>query len=159
MVGLSLVAFGLLVAGVVGSVVPLVPGTLSSLAGVYVYWWASGYTVPTPFVLAGLTLIGLVALAADYFSGPIAARAGGASLTTTALAAIVGFVLFFVVGPVGILLGIAGTVFAVEFSRSEDLDASLRTAGYATVGVLASSAIQLVLTTAMLVVMLAVVFL
>lgn len=153
---LSVVAFGFLLVGVVGSVVPLIPGALSSLVGVYVYWWASGYASPNLFVLAGLTLLGVVALVADYFSGPLAARAGGASLTTTAVAAVVGFALFFVAGPVGILVGIAATVFAVEFFRNEDVGASLRTAGYATVGVLASAAIQVVMTTAMLVVMLAV---
>ncbi|SEO71169.1 hypothetical protein SAMN04487948_104308 [Halogranum amylolyticum] len=156
---LALVALALLVVGVVGSVVPLLPGALCSLVGVYLYWWVSGYTAPGPFVLVGLTLVGLVALVVDYFSGPIAARAGGASLTTTAVAAVVGFALFFVAGPFGILLGIAGTVFAVEFVRNDDVDASLRTAAYATVGVLASSAVQVVLTAAMLAVMLVVAFL
>lgn len=156
---LVLVAFALLVVGVVGSVAPLVPGALCSLAGVYLYWWASGYTVPGPVGLVGLTLIGVVAVVVDYFSGPIAARAGGASLTTTAIAAVVGFALFFVAGPFGIIIGIAATVFAIEFYRHEDVDASLRTAAYATVGVLASAAVQLVLTMAILVVMLVVVFL
>lgn len=156
---LALVALVLLVVGVVGSVVPLLPGALCSLAGVYLYWWVSGYAVPGPVILVGLTLLGLVALVVDYFSGPIAARAGGASLATTAIAAVVGFALFFVAGPFGILLGIAGTVFAIEFYRNDDVDASLRTAAYATVGVLASSAVQLVLTAAMLAVMLVVVYL
>ncbi|SFK85924.1 hypothetical protein SAMN04487950_1480 [Halogranum rubrum] len=156
---LALVALALLVVGVVGSVVPLLPGALCSLGGVYLYWWVSGYTVPGPVVLVGLTLLGVIALVVDYFSGPIAARAGGASLATTAIAAVVGFALFFVAGPFGILLGIAGTVFAIEFYRNDDVDASLRTAAYATVGVLASSAVQLVLTAAMLAVMLVVVYL
>lgn len=156
---LALVALALLVVGVVGSVVPLLPGALSSLAGVYLYWWVTGYSVPSPLLVVGLTVVGLVALVLDYFSGPLAARAGGASLMTTGVAAVVGFALFFVAGPFGILLGIAGTVFAIELYRNEDVDASLRTAAYATVGVLASAAVQLVLTAAILVVMLVVVFL
>ncbi|SDM40788.1 hypothetical protein SAMN04487949_1559 [Halogranum gelatinilyticum] len=156
---LALVALALLVVGVVGSVLPLVPGALASLAGVYLYWWTTGYAVPSLLVLAGVTVLGLVALVVDYFSGPIAARAGGASLTTTGVAALVGFALFFVAGPFGILLGIAGTVFAVEYYRNDDVDESLRTAAYATVGVLASSAVQLVLTASVLAVMLVVVFL
>jgi hypothetical protein len=156
---LVLVAFVLLVVGVAGSLVPLVPGALASLGGVYLYWWASGYAAPGPVALVGLTVLGLVAIVVDHFSGPIAARAGGASLTTTAVAAVVGFALFFVAGPFGILFGIAGTVFVVEFARNDDVDASLRMAAYATVGVLASSAVQVVLTTAILVVMLVVVFL
>lgn len=156
---LALAGLALLVVGVVGSVVPLLPGALCSLAGLYLYWWSSGYTTPGLLTLVGLTLVGIVALIVDYFSGPIAARAGGASLTTTAVAAVVGFALFFVAGPFGIILGIAGTVFAIEFARNDDVDASLRTAAYATVGVLASSVLQVLLTASMLVVMLVVVFL
>ncbi|WP_101298199.1 DUF456 domain-containing protein [Halegenticoccus soli] len=150
---LALLAFVLLVVGVIGSVVPLVPGALSSLVGVYLYWYATGYSDPGPLALAGLTLVGLVAVAVDYLSGPIAARAGGASLATTAVAAAVGVLLAFVVGPLGLVLGVAGTVFALEFYRNQDAEASLRTALYATVGVLASSVVQVLLTGSMLVAM------
>ena len=155
---LAWVALGLLVVGVVGAVVPLLPGALSSLAGVYLYWWSTGFASPGPLALAGLTLVGLVALALDYLSGPIAASAGGAPLRTTALASLVGFALLFVLGPPGLLLGVAGTVFALEYRRHQDVEASLRTAGYAALGVLASTAMQVILTASMLVAFLLVVF-
>jgi uncharacterized protein YqgC (DUF456 family) len=152
-------ALALLVVGVVGAVVPLVPGALSSLAGVYLYWWSTGYAEPGPLVLAALTGVGLIAVVVDYFSGAIAARAGGASTLTSVAAAVVGFLLFFVAGPVGVLLGVAGTVFAVELWRSRDAEASLRTALYATAGVLASTVAQVALTTLLLVVFIVAVFL
>jgi uncharacterized protein YqgC (DUF456 family) len=154
-----LVAVGLGVLGVVGSVVPLVPGTLSSLVGVYLYWWASGYTEPGPLLLAALTVVGVLALVADYFGGAVSARAGGASMVTTTLAAIVGIALFFVVGPLGIVLGVAGTVFVVEFYRHRDPERSLRAALYAAVGVLASTVVQLLVTVTMLVALVAVILL
>ena len=144
------VALGLLLVGVVGSVVPLVPGGLASLAGVYLYWWSSGFTEPGPVLLFGLTLLGLLAVAADYGGGAIATRAGGGSYLTTGVAAVVGLLLAVVTGPVGLVLGVAGTVFAVEFARNRDPEASGRTALYATVGVLASSVMQVLLTGAML---------
>jgi uncharacterized protein YqgC (DUF456 family) len=154
-----LVAVGLGVLGVVGSVVPLVPGTLSSLVGVYLYWWASGYTEPGPLLLAALTVVGVLALVADYFGGAVSARAGGASMVTTTLAAIVGIALFFVVGPLGIVLGVAGTVFVVEFYRHRDPERSLHAALYAAVGVLASTVVQLLVTVTMLVALVAVILL
>ena len=39
---LVVLAFALLVGGVVGSLVPQVPGALLSLAGVFAYWYATG---------------------------------------------------------------------------------------------------------------------
>ncbi len=47
-------------------------------------------------------------------------HAGGASNWTAALAGVVALVLYVVTGPLGILLGVAGTVFVVEFYRQED---------------------------------------
>jgi uncharacterized protein YqgC (DUF456 family) len=156
---LTIAAVALLVIGVVGSVVPLLPGPLLSLVGVYLYWWQSGYAEPGLLLLAVLTLIGLLAFVSDYAAGAVSARAGGASTLTTALAAVMGVVLFFVAGPLGIVLGVAGTVFAVEFYRHRDPEQSLRTAVYAAVGVLASTVVQLLLTLTMLVALVVVIFL
>jgi hypothetical protein len=150
---LVVVAFALLVVGVVGSLLPLVPGAVASLAGVVVYWHATGYADPGPVVLAALVLVGLFAAAVDYFGGAIAARAGGASALTTAAATVVGLILMLVTGPVGLLAGVAGTVFALELYRNRDARASGRTALFATVGVLASGAVQVLLTASMLVAM------
>ena len=155
---LAIVALGLLVVGIVGSVVPLLPGALLSLVGVLLYWWQSGYAEPGPILLVALVIVGLVAVVAEYFAGAVSARAGGASTVTTLLAAIVGVVLFFVAGPIGIVLGVGGTVFAVEFYRHQDPEQSLRTAIYAAVGMLASTVVQALLTVTMLVAMLLVHF-
>ena len=155
---LAWVAVGLVAAGVVGSVLPLVPGGLLSVAGVGTYWWSTGYTEPSLPVVAALVGVGLLATIVDYAGGAIAARAGGASLATTAVAVLVGLVLLFVAGPVGFLVGIAATVFAVEFAQHADAEAGLRVALYATVGVLASTVVQVLLTGAVLVAVLLVVF-
>lgn len=142
----------LLVAGVVGSVVPGLPGAGFSLTGVLFYWWQSGFTSPGPVVLALLLGLGLLALLADWFGGAAAATAGGASRTTVVLAAIAGFLLLFVAGPLGVVLGIGGTVFLLELRETGDPSASLRAAAYTTVGMLASAVVQALLTAAMLVV-------
>lgn len=154
---LFLIALALLGIGIIGSVLPLLPGALTSLAGVYLYWWSTGFTEPGLFALVALTAIGLITFLLDFFGGAISARAGGASLVTTGLASVVGLVLLFFTGPVGLLVGIAGTVFVAEYYRNSDARTSARTALYATVGVLASSVAQLLLTTSMLVVFLLVV--
>jgi hypothetical protein len=148
---LGLVALALLVLGVVGSAVPTLPGAVLSVAGVLLYWWSTGFTDPSLVVLAGLLAVGLFTVAVDWFGGAMAARVGGASLTTTALASVVGLVLLFVAGPVGVLVGVAGTVFALEFYRNRDVGTSGRSALYATVGILGSAVVQVLLTGSMLV--------
>jgi hypothetical protein len=155
----ALLALTLCVVGVVGSVLPLLPGAALSLAGVLTYWWGSGYTSPGPLLLVVLVVLALTALLVDWFGGAVSAKAGGASLRTTAVAAVVGFALVFVAGPVGLLVGIAGTVFALQFYETRDAEASARIALVATVGVLASTAMQALLTGTVLVAMLAVAFL
>lgn len=150
---IALLAIALAAVGVAGVVLPLVPGALLSLAGVYLYWWSTGYADPSLPVLVTLTAVGLFTVIIDYFGGAIAARAGGASSVTTTAAVVVGLVLLLVTGPVGFLLGIAATVFIVEFVRNHDPEQSARAALYATAGVLASTVMQVLLTGAMLVVL------
>lgn len=145
-----LVAVGLLLAGVIASVLPG-PGPALSLAGVLGYWWATGYTSPGTVALVGLVLLGVLGLAADWLAGPIGAKAGGASTRTIAIAGLVGFALLFVLGPLGVLVGVAGTVFLLELWETGDPRGSLRAAGAATVAVLGSALAQLLLTVGMLV--------
>ncbi len=156
---LTIAAVVLLVLGVVGSVVPLLPGPLLSLAGVYLYWWSSEYTEPGLLLLVALTVIGVLALVANYFAGAVSARAGGASLLTTLLASVAAIVLFFVVGPLGIVLGVVITVFAVEFYRHRDAARGAKTAVYTAVGMLASTVVQFLLTLSMLVTLILVIVL
>jgi hypothetical protein len=154
MVGtLAWVALGLLVLGVVGSLIPGLPGAILSLAGVYLFWWQSGYTEPGVLLLVGLTLVGLVTVAVDWLAGALAAKASGASTQTTVLAGLAGLVLLFVAGPFGVIIGIAGVVFAVEFYRGGDAEASLRSAAITTLGMLGSNIVQALLTGSMLAVM------
>lgn len=147
----------LLLAGVVGSILPGLPGASFSILGVLFYWWQSGFSQPGTLVLAALLGLGLLALLADWFGGAAAAKAGGASTTTTIIAAVVGLLLLFVAGPLGVVLGIGGTVFLLEYRENEDVDASLRAAAYTTVGMLASAAVQALLTGVMFLGMLLVV--
>jgi len=147
-------AFALLVAGVVGSVVPQMPGAPFSIAGVLVYWWGTGFSQPGTLLLVVLLLVGLLTLAIDWLGGAVAAKVGGASTTTAVIAGVAGVVLFFVAGgPVGMILGMALTVFLVEYYRQSDARAGAKAALVTTLGILSSAVMQAFLTGAMLVTM------
>ena len=149
---LVIVAFVLLLAGVVGSVAPVVPGGVLSLAGVLVYWWASGFSEPNLFILSGILFVALLAVAVDWLSGAVSAKAGGASTRTVVVATLVGLVgLTF--GPVGFLVGTAGTVFLLELNEGNEFEESARAAGVTLVGMVTSSVMQVLLTAGVLVAM------
>ncbi|MCH7661774.1 MAG: DUF456 domain-containing protein [Euryarchaeota archaeon] len=154
------VAIALLVGGVLASFVPLAPGALLSLFGIYVYWWASGYSEPGAVFLVAATLIGLSALALDYLASALSTRASGASWKTTAIAAVVGVGLLFplnaqrasaITGPIGAVIGVIVATFALEFERSGELERSLRIAGYTLLGLLLSKGLQVLLTVGLLI--------
>ena len=153
-----LVAVALAVLGVVGSVTPLVPGAGLSLAGIFLYWWHTGYSDPGTVVLVALTILGLATMAVDYLAGFLSAKVSGASWTTGVAAGIVGLLLLFVAGPVGVVGGVAGTVFAIEYYRNGDREESFRMAVRTTVAMLGSTVVQVLFTATMLVVFLIVVW-
>lgn len=140
---LVLLAFALLVAGVAGSVLPVVPSGLLSLSGVVLYWWHTGE--PGLLLFTGLVFVAVLLTAVDWLSGAISAKAGGAEMKTVIAATLVGFVGLAIGGPVGFLVGTAGTVFVLELVESEDAVGSARAAGVTLVGMLTSNVLQLLL--------------
>ena len=155
----TVVAVALLVGAIVGAAVPMVPSGLLSLAGLGVYWWGAGLAELSALTFVVLVFIAVITTLVDFFGGSIAARAGGASWLTTGVAAVVGIVLMVVTGPLGLLVGLFGTVFVLEFVRNGELEGSTRSAVYTTIGVLASTAVQVLLTVSILLGFLAALFL
>jgi len=149
-------AFGLLVAGVVGAFVPNVPGAFLSIAGVLVYWWGTGYTEPGTVVLVALLVTGVLALFADWAGGVVAAKVGGASTVSAIVAGIVGVLFLFAAGPLGMLVAAATTVFAIEYARRRDARRGMRAAGAYVLGFFASALAQAVLTGSILLAMIVV---
>lgn len=142
------VALVLLVAGVVASVVPGVPAGLLSLAGVYVQFFFEGMGL---WLLLSFTVVGVLAVVVDLFGGAIAGRARGASKGTTLLAAVAGLLLFFVLGPIGVLLGMFATVFVLEIRRDDrEFEQAWDNAVWATLGMLASGVAVFLLVASML---------
>lgn len=119
---LTLLALALLVAGAVTSILPQTPGEMPlSLAGVYLYWWETGFTAPSTGIVVVLTLLGLFVIASQFVGPVIAAKVSGASTTTAAAGGLVSTVLFLLWGPTASLVGLFGTVFVLEYRQRGDL--------------------------------------
>lgn len=147
----TLVALALLITGVVGSVLPVLPGGLLSLAGVWTYYLFAPDGGLGALLLVSFTLVGLLAIAVEHVGGPLAARAGGASTRTTVAAGLAGALLFFVAGPVGIVVGVVGVVFLLELREGATPEEAARRSVYTAGGMLAAVGVELLLTLSMLV--------
>lgn len=145
-------ALVLMAAGVAGSFLPLLPAGLLSLAGVYLYYLAAPAGAPSlsPWLLAGLTVVGVLTALLEQFGGAIASRAGGAETTTTVAAALASVLLLFLVGPLGVVVGTVGVVLAAELSRGKEPRTAAVAAVWTAGGILASSVAQFLLTLSML---------
>jgi uncharacterized protein YqgC (DUF456 family) len=147
-----LIAIVLMLAGIAGSLIPAMPGPLLSMLGAGIYWYGTGFSEPGTLALVMIFGTGILALLFDSLSGYLGSKAGGASSRTAIAAGLAGFLLFFVAGPVGIILGVTGVVFIREYLRTGEPRDSLRASIFTMVSVMASSAVQAILTFLMLLV-------
>ena len=140
----------LLVAGVVGTVVPAVPGVLLSFTGVAFYWWSTGYSQPsTPFV-AAILILTIATVLLDWFAPAVSSRVAETTKSSVAASAIVGFLLLFTTGPIGFLAGVTLTVFMIELYKTGNKKQSLKSAIVTTAGILALTVFQLIVAVAIL---------
>ncbi|QIT55754.1 DUF456 domain-containing protein [Aquisalimonas sp. 2447] len=130
---LWLLAILLIGAGLVGLVLPPLPGPLLLFAGLWVAAWAEGFAHVGMFTLVVLGVMAALASLADFIAGAFGARRYGASarsITGAALGALVG--LFF--GLPGLLLGPFIGALVGELSTRSGLPAAARAGWGATVG-------------------------
>ncbi|MFB6158086.1 MAG: DUF456 domain-containing protein [Candidatus Nanohalobium sp.] len=147
---ISVIVALLLLAGVAGSLLPVMPGALFSVSGIVIYCFYSAE--PGPILTVFGLFTGFLALAADWFAGAVAADYGGASRKTSMAAAVTGLLGFiFLGGPLGLAVAVSLTVFVREYLIHGEREDSFRAAFYATAGVLGSAVIQVVLTGSILV--------
>lgn len=146
------IAISLLMLGVLGSLVPSVPGPLFSLVGVLIYWWSTGYSSPATLPFLIMVSTSLFALIIDWIATYAGARKTGVPSRTAYIGVLTGVVLFFVSGPAGIVAGIVGTIFVGEKLNGKDTETALRASLVTGIAFLASTAAKFVLTSLVLLV-------
>ena len=117
----------LLVIGLIGSVVPIIPGTLLVGLTVLAYAWIDGFNSIGWPITAFLVLLSLIAGTADVWMPLLGAKTGGAPLKTLGYG-LIGCVLGFVAGSfvpllgnlIGSLIGYLGGLWLGEYRRLGD---------------------------------------
>jgi hypothetical protein len=134
--------FGL---GLLGVVVPVLPGILLVLVGILFYSWMTGFaSISVATVVALGIIIGLGALA-EYVGSALGAKYGGGGKLTV-LGAVLGAVIgVFSSGALGLFIGVFVGALLGALIEGKEIDKAGKAAAFSVVGVLGSKLVQLML--------------
>lgn len=139
----TVVALVAMFIGLLGTVLPVLPGTILIFAAALIYALLEGFEIigwPTLVVLALLTLI---ATTADIWASSIGAKMGGASIWSLIVGMLGGIVGLAVFSIVGAILGAVLGVLLTEVIRVRDLKQALRAGSGWAIGWVLSTILQL----------------
>jgi uncharacterized protein len=123
-IGLFLVALAIVV-GLIGIVLPVLPGSLLILAAILVWAFAEGGR--TGWAVGGLAIVLIGASQAlKYLVPSRSLRSGGIPNSTLVIGTLLGVIGFFVVPIVGLPIGFVGGVYLAEWRRHADPSAAWR---------------------------------
>jgi uncharacterized protein len=144
-----LLAVLLLVAGLIGLFLPVLPGAPLIFAGLVIAAWAEDFHYAGLWTVVILAILTLLTLAVDFWATIFGAKKFGASKRAV-IGALIGLV-------IGIFLGFPGIIFGPfigavvgELSAQKDLKQATRAGIGATIGLVLGAAIKLALALTMI---------
>jgi uncharacterized protein len=146
---LWVVALLMIVTGLLGLVLPALPGPLLLFAGLLVAAWAEQFAYVGPGTLIGLGVMAALAILLDLVASAFGARRYGAS-PRAILGAMLGAVVGLFFGLPGLLLGPFLGALLGELSARRDLPAAGRAGWGAVIGLVLGTAAKLALGFAMI---------
>ena len=144
-----LLSLGLVVAGMIGLVLPALPGAPLIFAGLLLAAWTEDFAYVGFWTIVVLALIALLTYAVDFWATMFGAKKFGAS-SRAVIGAILGLL-------VGVFLGFPGVIFGPfigavigELSARRNLEQAARAGVGATIGVVLGAALKIALALAMI---------
>ena len=127
---LESITFGLIVAfiilGIIGIIIPLIPGIVLIWLAVVTYVWAYGMETIGWASFIIITLIALVTGTSDLWMSLLGAKTGGASGRSFLFGAIGAIVGSFIVPLIGTIVGYAVGILLGEYQKRGNWDEALR---------------------------------
>ena len=153
------VALAAMVVGLVGVILPLIPGVALIWFVALVYAIAERFATIDPITLAVLTILGAVGFTADLWMSQAGAKVAGASVTSMVAALVAGSIgamlgaAFLGVGAVpGTIVGALAGVVLAEWYQRRDWREAFKAAGGWLVGCTLSSVVQLLIAVLMIII-------
>ena len=144
------VALAVMLVGLLGVFLPLVPGVGLIWLAALVYAIAEGFATIDPLTFVVLTFLATLGFSAEFWMSQAGAKVSGASIWSLlagvllgAVGAVIGFIFFGIGAVPGALLGALIGLVLVEWYRRRDWRETLKIVGGWLGGYLASVAVQL----------------
>ena len=116
-----LIATAMIVVGLIGTVLPALPGLPLMFGGMLVAAWTDGFNNVPSWVLVLLGLLTLLSLAIDFWATALGAKRVGASRSAI-IGAMLGTLAGLFFGPLGLLLGPFAGALVGELLHRRSLD-------------------------------------
>ena len=116
----------LMIIGLIGSVLPFIPGAPLILLGAFIYAWHSDFLVVTWGTLAMLLVLAVLSQILEHFASLLGAKKFGASRWGMIGAFLGGIIGLFCGGLLGILIGPFFGALLLELLHGRKLNASLK---------------------------------
>jgi len=138
-----IVALVLMLIGLLGVILPLVPGIVLVYLAALLYAVIEGFARIGPITLAVLTVLAVVGVTADLWVSSLGAKVGGASVWALLGGLVLGLVGLIFFSLPGAIVGSVAGVIAVELWRVRDWRKVLKSGGGWLIGWLLSTVVQL----------------
>lgn len=139
----------LILVGIAGTIVPVLPGLPLVFGGMLLAAWAGGFEQVGAFTLVVLGLLTLLSLAVDFLATTLGAKRVGASRLAL-VGAVIGTLAGLFFGPIGLFVGPFAGALAGELIHGRQVGAAARVGFGTWVGILAGTVLKLGLAFAML---------
>src|SRR3989344_7635855 len=134
----------LILSGIVGTILPFLPGAPLTLAGLLVYGLVTNFADFSGWMIGIFVALTLLTFLIDVFAPALGAGNKTKSSRYASVGAIIGAVLgIFILGPIGVLVGPLLGAFAGEFIVSRDFDQAAKSARGAFLAFLIGTAVKL----------------
>ncbi len=147
---LIIVSFVFVLSGVAGVIFPFLPSIPLAWVGVLIFAFATNFTVVSLKAVLIFLLISLLAMILEFFAPIIGASKYHASKEGIAGSFIGTIVGFFVLGPIGVILGGFGGLILAEMSRGKNSEELCEILKGAFIGFLMGGMVKLLLTLSIL---------
>jgi uncharacterized protein YqgC (DUF456 family) len=136
--------------GLAGVVLPVLPGLALVWAAALGYGLLAGWGTSGPWLFALITLLGAVGLGSELWVTGAGARVAGASIWSIAAGIVLGLIGLLFFSPIGALVGLTLGILGAEYFRLRDWRKALSAAGGTLAGCGVSYGVKLLLGMAMI---------
>jgi uncharacterized protein YqgC (DUF456 family) len=131
------------IAGLIGTVLPILPGAILIYAGMLIYGFMTGFATLNVYFYILQAVVLLLIFSIDYLASALGTRRFGGS-KQAGWAAVIGLFLGLIIfGPLGIVIGPFAGAVAIELIRGRELQNAVRAGLGTLIGILGGTIVKI----------------